>query len=233
MKQCAVFLAVLTLFALPVMAQADTFILLDTPNDAISAFDDPYALVTIHLTDATHATITFNSQIVNALTPDGVDYLMGAEGAVAVNVNATTWVLSNIQGSNSHAGFTPGAYSDGGSGNEDGHGSYNQRIDSFDGYTHSADLISFDLQNTSGTWLSSATVLTNNNSDFLAAAHIFVTDSPADPAVDALATGFAAGSIALETSPFDITPVPEPGTLLMFGSGLIGMGAAVKRKYFG
>ena len=36
------------------------------------------------------------------------------------------------------AGFTPGPWSNGGVANEDGWGSFNQTVDSFDGYTHSS-----------------------------------------------------------------------------------------------
>jgi len=76
-------------------------------------------------------------------------------------------------------------------GNEDGFGSFNLRIRSFDGFSHSSDTITFTLTNTSGTWASAADVLTNNANGFDAAAHIFVTTSPANASNSALATGFA------------------------------------------
>src|SRR5260221_13816806 len=119
---------------------------------------------------------------------------MGDGSSVAVNVNATSWTLNNIVGSNSGTGFTPGPYSDGGSGNVDGFGVFNQKANSFDGFTHSSDTIKFVLTNNSGTWAAATNVLTANANGALAAAHIFVTSSPANAANGAIATGFAAGN---------------------------------------
>ena len=50
------------------------------------------------------------------------------------------------------------------------------------------------MTNTGGTWASESQVLTLNNNDALAAAHVFVTDDPALTTNDALATGYAPGS---------------------------------------
>ena len=184
-----------------------------TGNSAISGYAGPYASVAVNLTSATTADVTFTS-----LTNSGNIYLMGAAGAVAVNVNATSWTLGGITGSNAGTGgFTPGTYSDGGAGNEDGFGSFNQRIDSFDGYTYSADTISFTLTNTSGTWASDADVLAANASGSLAAAHIFVAGYPAVQSSGALATGYAAS-------------VPEADTYAMLLAGLGLVGFVARRK---
>jgi hypothetical protein len=56
-----------------------------------------------------------------------------------------SWTLGAITGSNAGTGFMPGPWSDGGSGNEDGFGVFNQTINSCDGFTHSSDTISFSL----------------------------------------------------------------------------------------
>src|SRR5436190_7485352 len=125
-------------------------------NAALSGFTGPYAHVVINLTDATHATITFTS-----LTNSGNIYLLGDGGSVAVNVNATSWGLGSLSAANAGTGFTPGPLSNNGAGNEDGLGSFNQTITSFDGFTHSSDTISFVLTDTSGTWAGAASVLTN------------------------------------------------------------------------
>ena len=113
-------------------------------------------------------------------------------------------VPNNIDGTNSNAGFTPGPYTNTGSGNVSEFGIFNQTIEGFDGYTHSADLITFDLTNTSGTWASAADVLDENANDYYVASHIFVTDDPALTTNSALATGFAAGQLELEINP--LTP---------------------------
>ena len=203
-----------------VNASADTYSFeLDTSNTAISGYTEPYASVEVNRTDPTHAKITFNS-----LTNSGNIYLLGDGGSVAVNVNATSWTIGDLAGSNSGTGFTPGPYSDGGAGNEDGFGSFNQTVNSFDGFTHSSDSIEFVLTNTSGTWADAASVLTFNSKNHLAAAHIFVTSDPADAENGAIVTGFASGST--------IPSVPEPTTMLLLGSGLIGLAGYGRKILF-
>jgi hypothetical protein len=121
---------------------------LGTGNSAISGFPGPYVHVVVDRTDATHAAIQFFS-----LTNSGTNaYLMGGAGAVAVNVNAASWTVGSFTALNGGTGFTPGPLSDGGAGNEDGFGSFNQTINSFDGFTHSSTFVRFTLTNTSGTW---------------------------------------------------------------------------------
>jgi hypothetical protein len=178
-------------------AHADMIeIKLDQGN--FSGHPGPYADVTVNRIDGTHAIITFTSL---THTPD--IYLLGGQGSVAVNVNATSWTFSSLSGANV-TGFTPGPWSDGGSGNEDGFGAFNQKITSFDGYTHSSDKITFTLTDTGGTWADAANVLAANASGYLAAAHVFVTSSPAGASNGAVVTGYAAGN--------SIIAVPEPAT---------------------
>jgi len=200
----------------PAKADSITFDL-TTGNSAISGYPGPYASVLVNRTSTTTATITFTS-----LTNSGNIYLLGGVGSVAVNVNATSFTLGPITGSNAGTGFTPGPYSDGGSGNEDGFGSFNQTINSFDGYTHSSDSISFSLTDTSGTWASAMAVLLANSGGSLAAAHIFVTADPANGSNGALATGFAANGT-----------VPDSGTTVaLLGFALVGIGS-LRSKFSG
>ena len=195
----------------PVEADSITFNL-GTGNPAISGYPGPYASVLVNRTSTTTAIITFTS-----LTNSGKIYLFGDGSSVGVNVNATTWTLGAITGSNAGTGFTPGPFSDGGAGNEDGFGSFNQNINSFDGFTHSSDTVSFSLTDTSGTWANAGAVLTGNADGNLAAAHIFVTSFPANAANGALATGFASG--------FTHVSVPDGGTTVMLlGAGLSALG---------
>jgi len=203
----AVVLCLLALAAPSALADIFTSTL-DTGNDAISGFSGPYAELSINLTSSTTATVTFTSDVVN-----GNIYLLGDGGSVDVNVNATMWTIGSFTASNAGVGFTPGPLSDGGSGNVDGFGVFNQTVNSFDGFTHSSDTISFTLTNTGGTWSSAANVLVANADGNDAAAHIFVTSFPADGSNGALATGFAAEGV---------TPTPEPSSLVFLLGGLVG-----------
>jgi hypothetical protein len=201
---------------------------LTTGNSAISGFPGPYATVTVNRTDSTHATITFDSLTGSggSCPAGGCTYLFGDGGSVAVNVNATSWTLGTITGSNSGTGFTPGPWSDAGAGNEDGFGSFNQTIDSFDGYTHSSTQISFTLTDTSGTWATAASVLTGNQEGLDAAAHIFVcsgTGAACNASTEvALATGFA-------STPGPILGGGLPGLVMACG-GLVALARRRRQK---
>ena len=179
-------------------------------NPPVAGFTGPYVDVLVDRTSTTTAQITFTS-----LSNGSETFLLGNGGSAAVNVNAASWSLSSILGINVGTGFAPGPFSDAGSGNQDGFGSFNQKIDSFDGYSHTSNVLDFVLTNLSGTWASAADVLTPNASGYVAAAHVFVdacaTAADCDASTDALATGFA-------------TTIPEPGTALLLALGLVGFG---------
>jgi hypothetical protein len=196
------------------LQQADAFTSsLNQGNQAINGFTGPYGTVTITLVGQT-ATVTFQS----GSTASNV-YLFGDGGAVALNVNASTFTVGTVTGTNSGIGFGAFSVQSIGSGNEDGFGSFNLRISAHDGYTHSADLITFTVTNTSGTWLSANDVLAFNANGFDAAAHIFVSaTNPANAGTSALATGFAGEGTGT---------VPDGGTTVMLlGAALGALGMA-------
>ncbi len=198
-------------------ARADTTTYsLTTGNTALSGYTGPFGSVTVNLTDSTHATITFTSGTVG-----GNIYLFGDGSTVDVNVNATSWSLSGLAGSNAGTGFTTPSLSDGGSGNVDGFGQFNQTINDFDGFDYSADSVSFTLTDTSGTWASATDVLKANKGGSTVAAHIFVTSSPAYQTNGAVVTGYAANG----------SPVPDGGsTIALLGFALLGVGA-LRQKF--
>jgi hypothetical protein len=209
MKQTSILRALAVIGAMGIWAtpQANADIIdfdLGAGNSAISGFSGPYAQVEVNLTSSTTATITFTS-----LTSGGNIYLMGDGGTVGVNVNAASWSVSGLSSSNGGTGFSASQIANAGAKNEDGFGSFNQTFDSFDGFTHSSDTVSFTLTDTSGTWSSASSVLTG------AAAHIFVTSSPANASNGALVTGFAA--------------VPEPTTVVAGLLLLLPLGASTIR----
>jgi len=204
------------LLLIPIGASADLVFDLGNGNSAISGYPGPYAHVDVQLTDSTHATITFTS-----LTNSGNIYLLGDGSSAAVNVNATSWTIGSISASNAGSGFTSPTINDDGSKNVDGWGTFNQTLKSSDGYTNSSDTISFVLADTGGSWASANSVLTANADGWLAAAHIFVTSSPADAGNRAVATGFATGNAS---------QVPEPGTILLLSTGLLGLAVYGRKK---
>jgi len=187
---------------------------LNAGNSAISGFTGPYGTVTITLVGQV-ATVTFTSN-----TVAGNIYLFGGAQAVDLNVNATTFTVGAVTGTNAGTGFTPGPLTAGGSQNVDGLGTFNLSIDSFDGFTHSSDTVTFTVTNTSLTpWATANDVIINNAAGFDAAAHIFVTTSPANASNSALATGFAGEGPQ--------TNVPDGGTTVMLlGAALGALGMA-------
>lgn len=180
---------------------------------AITSHTGPYATVVVNRADFTHATIRFT-----ALTGNGNIYMLGGASSVAVNVNATSWKVGTITGSNSDTGI----YRNGGSRNVDGFGVLNQTINSFAGFKHPSSTISFALTNSSGSWSSAGQVLKANAKDYFAAAHIFVTASAANAMNRARVNGFA-------SVPGSGT-VPDGGaTVMLLGAALGALGMA--RRY--
>jgi hypothetical protein len=174
-------------------AKADT-----QPYTLVTANDSglgtgPFGTVLVNRTSSTTATITFTA---------AAGYLFVDGGSVAVNVNANTWTIGNFTSNGEPV-------SDAGAGNEDGFGSFNQKVSMQDS-SNGASIISFVLTNTSGTWLTAANVLAFNLQNWLVAAHIQIATG---------LTGFAAG-------PGGGT-VPDGGTTVMLlGAALGALGMA-------
>ncbi len=200
-------------------AKAATYTL-SQGNTALTGagFTGPYGTVSVILNaGGTTATITFTAltQVIGGTT---YQYMFGDGSSVAVNANGAATV-SGISGTCiGCVGITPGPYTDGGSGNVDGFGVMSNTINSFDGFTSAATVVTFTLTKTSGTWASDTSVLTANSQLASVAAHIFVTTSPPNSSSSANVTGFAANGGSI---------VPDGGTTVMLlGAALGALGIA-------
>jgi hypothetical protein len=182
-------------------AKADTIdYTLVTSNSSGTLGTGPFGTAQVDRTSSTMATITFTA---------ASEYLFVDGGSVAVNVNANAWTIGSFTSNGEPV-------SDDGAGNEDGFGSFNQKVSMKDS-SNGASIISFVLTNTSGTWATAGTVLTGNGTlqDWLIAAHIQIQDGTGN-------TGFAAGPGA--------PGVPDGGTTVMLlGLALAALGMA--RRY--
>jgi hypothetical protein len=175
------------------------------------------------------ATVTFTSNAVTQnSTGNQYEALMGDGGTVALNVNTATYgtFTALAAGTNSGVGFTanlPGDFSYG-SGNNDGFGSFNLRVDTTDGFSHSMNSVVVTLTLSSGTWGLANTVLTGNP-NFLASAHTFLTqiiNGTWNQTNGAILTGFVANGSTFNT--------PDGGaTVMLLGMALGALG--VVRRY--
>ena len=215
--------AIMALALVAPAAQANIIYNLVTNNGGFGNPPGPYGTATLHLVSSTEATITLVSNQVGSNV-----YLFADGGTLGFNTNGAVTIQS-ITGSNNRTdsgfgAFTPGPYTAAGAGNEDGFGSFNQTIDTFDGYQHSNTSLTVDFTLNSGSWANEASVLTPNGLGNTVAGHVFLAvDNGNGTISNTGSTGFAT----------DGTPVrvPEPGSLLLLGSGLAGLAALnLKRR---
>lgn len=195
MKKNIYVLCILFLVLIPVNASADTYDFnLTTPNTGLSGYPGAYASVDINRTDTTTAIITVT-------TFPG--FLIGGAHAFDLNTNGSV----NFSNLSYIGGNAKTKFSSEGAGNAGGFGSFNFRLKDSGGYNSAVSQLVFTL--TGSGWSTAADVLTPNARGYLGAGHIFDIGP-----TGANATGYAANSS---------TPVPEPSTMLLLGSGLIGL----------
>ena len=131
-------------------------------------------------------------------------------------MNGAGWTIGNFSwtGGNGSTSF-----SDGGSGNVDGFGTFNQTTNNHDGFASAVTSVTFTLTLTSGSWANAMSVLvltTGNNGGWLAAAHIFAIGN------SSISTGFAAGN--------GTAGVPDGGATVMLLGAALGL-LGVARRY--
>ena len=185
-------------------ARADIAVITyDLTTANISTGPGPLAQVTVDLVDSTHATLTYLG-----LSDSTYNYLLVDGGSVAANV-AGSFLLGPITGTAALTGFNQATYSNGGAGNEDGFGSFNQTINSIAAYCSASQNISYSVTATGATTWSGITgvggLLSPNAGGNFLAAHIAEcvagTGGLCVESNGAINTGFATGAV--------VTPEPS------------------------
>ena len=169
-----------------------------------------FGTVCVMLIAPNTATVTFTA---------ATNYAFMDSSMADVQVNAASFTLGPTITEAPH----PGLASDGGPGNVSTYGVFNQTITNFDGAGDAETLVTFILTNNSATWASAAAVLAANAKGFDAAAHVIcLAGSGCETALNGGPLTFfvAEGAAA----------VPEPTSLAMLGSGLIGLAGILRRK---
>jgi len=221
----------LTLGATCASADSISFNLTAGNNALTPTFSGPYASVSVNRTTTTSATITFTS-LTQSISGTTYQYLLGSNGAAAVNVNGTA-TLGSLSGTIAFPPLTTQSLTNSGAANEDGFGGFSNTVDAFDSYTNAYTQIQFTLTATGGTtWADAGSVLTANASGSQAAAHIIVcaqTAGACSSTASAIVTGYAAGT-GTGGNITNFGEVPEPTSVVLLGTIFLGLTSILRKK---
>ncbi len=204
----------LLLTAAAPQAAADSITLTLSTSNLGSGYSGPFGTVTINCISTTVCNVTFQAPA------SGYQFMDGS--AADLNVNGS-FSVSNFGDSQLDTFHTnnPSLWSTS-SGQVDGFGKFNLTIDTQDGSGSAMNTITFTLTATNGnSWASAADVLTANALGNSVAAHVaWCSGSPCSISN----TGQVKGSTGFASQ------VPEPATLSLLGTGLIGLAAALRLR---
>ena len=184
-------------------------------NGALAGDPTPFGTVTVTWVDTTHATVSLVglTQVAGANT---YVYSFGDGGTLGLNLDLASGasvMMTGLSLTSAGHGGTP-EFVDVDSGNEDGFGSFNFKINLKDGWHQAVSGLSFGLTLSGDTWANENEILKPNNNGYQVAAHVFPTLNGADQGIK---TGFAT------------TAVPEPSTYIAGALLLLPFGASTIR----